>query len=103
MAQVVINGIELNAYIASDIFEVITKSDKIKSINLIYFNCMKMSQRDEESFFKAFQSHVVEGYGFINPEEEIEVLGWSSDKKDFDDLSEKFRLLKKELVEKAMG
>ena len=103
MAQVVINGIELNAYIASDIFEVITKSDKIKSINLIYFNCTKMSQRDEESFFKAFQSHVVEGYGFINPEEEIEVLGWSSDKKDFDDLSEKFRLLKKELVEKAMG
>ena len=103
MAQVVINGVELNAYIASDIFEVITKSDKIKSINLIYFNCTKLFQRDEEGFEKAFQTHVVEGYGFVNPDGEIEVKKWSSNQKEFDDMGIEFQLLKKELVEKAMG
>ena len=54
MAQVIINGFKLNAYITCGAKQVFGKNDKIKLVNLVYFNCTMEAQRDEELFVESF-------------------------------------------------
>lgn len=100
MAQVTINGLQLNAYCTTTSKRFVNKNDVIKSVDLVYFNCTKFSQRDEEGFFKAFQSNVIEGFGYININEEIQVVDWAADKTKFDELNNSFIKLFSELVDK---
>ena len=99
MAQVIINGFKLNAYITCGAKQVVTKNDAVKTINLIYFICTMQAQRDEEGFKKAFQTHAIEGYGFINQNGEIEAAKWSADNKKFDALGVEFYHLQNKMVE----
>ena len=103
MAQVIINGFKLNAYNTCGAKQVFGKNDKVKTINLVYFNCTKQAQRDEEGFEKAFQSLAIEGYGQIDPEEGIKVVKWTADKKEFDALSVEFFHLQNKMVEEALS
>ncbi len=103
MAQVTIIGLQLNAYVMFGAIEVVTKNDKVKTINLVYFNCTKQAQRDEEGFEKAFQSLAIEGYGLIDPDGDIQVTNWSADKKKFDALSDEFFHLQNKMVEEALS
>lgn len=103
MAQVTINDLQLNAYCTTKSKNVITKNDKVKTVNLVYFNCTKQAQRDEEGFEKAFQTHAIEGYGYIDSNEDIEVVNWTTDRKKFDEVNTEYHLLQKELVKKAMN
>lgn len=101
MAQVTINGLQLNAYCTTTSKRFINKNDVIKSVDLVYFNCTKLSQRDEEGFEKAFQSNVIEGFGYINNNEEIQVVAWTADKTKFDELNICFNKLLSSLMDKA--
>ena len=103
MAQVIINGFKLNAYITCGAKQVFGKNDKVKTINLVYFNCTMEAQRDEEAFFKTFNSKVIEGYGLIDPEEGIKVVKWTADQKEFDALSNEFFHLQNKMVEEALS
>lgn len=100
MAQVTINGLQLNAYCTTNIKRFVNKNDVIKSVDLVYFNCTKQAQRNEEGFFKAFQSNVIEGFGRINAEEEIQVVSWTADKTKFEKLSKSFERILSDLVDK---
>ena len=100
---VIINGFKLNAYIMFGTIEVVTKNDKVKTINLVYFNCTKQAQRDEEGFEKAFQSLAIEGYGLIDPDGDIQVTNWTADKKEFVDLNDEFFHLQNKMVEEALS
>ena len=103
VAQVTIIGLQLNAYIMHGTIEVVTKNDKIKLVNLVYFNCTMEAQRDEELFVESFNSKVIEGYGLIDPEEGIKVVKWTADKKEFDALSNEFYHLQNKMVEEALS
>lgn len=98
MAQVTINGLQLSAYYTTSVKRYINKNDVIRSVDLVYFNCTKFSQRDEEGFFKAFQTNVIEGFGYININEEIQVVVWTADKTKFEELSKSFEKLLSNLV-----
>lgn len=101
MAQVTINGLQLNAYCTTTSKRFVNKNDIIKSVDLVYFNCTKVSQRDEEGFFKAFQSNVIEGFGYLNNNEEIQVVAWTGIKAKFDELNNSFIKLLSSLMDKV--